>query len=144
MPCDITVTASQRVWAWVPRQQSRGAGRQCRVTSGIMASLNLLAPLGLQWPPPLHHLQPCPSASTAGTEQDPGDSPQGHRGCSLMLTFALSSPACVLCGRADVDPDICGRTFAKSGIRVHEFCLVSSPPKAPYSCLPGMLLSFLA
>ncbi|XP_019467934.1 PHD finger protein 7-like [Meleagris gallopavo] len=32
--------------------------------------------------------------------------------------------ACVLCGRADVDPDICGRMFAKSGIRVHEFCLI--------------------
>ncbi|XP_021240140.1 PHD finger protein 7-like [Numida meleagris] len=33
-------------------------------------------------------------------------------------------PACVLCGRADADPAICGRTFDNSGIRVHEFCLI--------------------
>ncbi|XP_021240688.1 uncharacterized protein LOC110392710 [Numida meleagris] len=33
-------------------------------------------------------------------------------------------PACVLCGRADADPAICGRTFDQSGIRVHEFCLM--------------------
>ncbi|XP_021240611.1 PHD finger protein 7-like isoform X2 [Numida meleagris] len=31
--------------------------------------------------------------------------------------------ACVLCGRADVDPNICGRTFSDSGVCVHEFCL---------------------
>ncbi|XP_021250136.1 PHD finger protein 7-like isoform X2 [Numida meleagris] len=33
-------------------------------------------------------------------------------------------PACVLCGREDVDPDICGRTFEQYGFVVHEFCLM--------------------
>ncbi|XP_025000167.1 PHD finger protein 7-like isoform X2 [Gallus gallus] len=32
--------------------------------------------------------------------------------------------ACVLCRRADVNPDICGRTFAESDLCVHEFCLL--------------------
>ncbi|XP_031413540.1 uncharacterized protein LOC104916722 isoform X2 [Meleagris gallopavo] len=40
---------------------------------------------------------------------------------------STEEPVCVLCGRADVDRDICGRTFDESEIRVHEFCLVSSP-----------------
>ncbi|OXB51204.1 hypothetical protein ASZ78_001108, partial [Callipepla squamata] len=30
---------------------------------------------------------------------------------------------CVLCGRADVDPDICGYLCATRGVRAHEFCL---------------------
>ncbi|XP_040516908.1 PHD finger protein 7-like [Gallus gallus] len=33
--------------------------------------------------------------------------------------------ACVrCCGRADVDPNVCGHTFFASGIHVHEFCLM--------------------
>lgn len=101
------------------REEER-AGRGSPATMGQVLS----APW--QGSQPLHHLQPCTSASIAGTEQDPGNSPQGRTKCSLLLTFALSFSVCVLCDRADVDPDICGRTFAKSGICVHEFCLVSS------------------
>uniref|UniRef100_H9H272 Uncharacterized protein n=1 Tax=Meleagris gallopavo TaxID=9103 RepID=H9H272_MELGA len=37
---------------------------------------------------------------------------------------STEEPVCVLCGRADVDRDICGRTFDESEIRVHEFCLI--------------------
>ncbi|XP_019469928.1 PHD finger protein 7-like [Meleagris gallopavo] len=33
-------------------------------------------------------------------------------------------PACMLCGRADDDPNIFGRTFGQGWIRVHEFCLI--------------------
>ncbi|XP_010704528.2 uncharacterized protein LOC104909419 [Meleagris gallopavo] len=33
-------------------------------------------------------------------------------------------PVCVLCGQADVDPDICGHMLFETGIRVHEFCLM--------------------
>uniref|UniRef100_A0A669PY43 PHD finger protein 7 n=1 Tax=Phasianus colchicus TaxID=9054 RepID=A0A669PY43_PHACC len=33
-------------------------------------------------------------------------------------------PVCVLCGRADVDPDICGPLLFESEIHVHEFCLM--------------------
>ncbi|XP_046765750.1 PHD finger protein 7-like [Gallus gallus] len=33
-------------------------------------------------------------------------------------------PVCALCGRADVDPNVCGHTFFASGIHVHEFCLM--------------------
>ncbi|XP_021237312.1 PHD finger protein 7-like isoform X2 [Numida meleagris] len=32
-------------------------------------------------------------------------------------------PVCMLCRRAEVDPDICGRTFAVSGFCAHHFCL---------------------
>ncbi|POI25023.1 hypothetical protein CIB84_011227 [Bambusicola thoracicus] len=47
---------------------------------------------------------------------------------SLLVVEAdggqIWTTVCVLCGWADVDPDICGGTFAKSGIRVREFCLI--------------------
>ncbi|XP_052536756.1 PHD finger protein 7-like [Tympanuchus pallidicinctus] len=33
-------------------------------------------------------------------------------------------PACMLCGRAEDDPNIFGRTFGQGWIRVHEFCLI--------------------
>ncbi|XP_048783370.1 PHD finger protein 7-like isoform X6 [Lagopus muta] len=36
---------------------------------------------------------------------------------------------CMLCRRADVDPNICGRTFAESDLCVHEFCLLFSLKK---------------
>ncbi|XP_021237604.1 PHD finger protein 7-like, partial [Numida meleagris] len=52
-------------------------------------------------------------------------------------------PACILCGRADADPVICGRTFDQSGIRVHEFCLMFAhidfeerPTQQGTVCLP--------
>lgn len=78
----------------------------------------------------------------------------GPARCSLLLIFALSSPVCMLCRQADVDPNICGRTFAQSGLYVHEFCLVSSnaqwllPPSCQGCSLPFcpneiLLCSFL-
>ncbi|XP_021239965.1 PHD finger protein 7-like isoform X2 [Numida meleagris] len=48
----------------------------------------------------------------------------GPARCSPLLTFALSSPVCVLCGRDDFDLDIYGRTFNQCGFLVHEFCLM--------------------
>ncbi|XP_040512354.1 PHD finger protein 7-like isoform X2 [Gallus gallus] len=32
-------------------------------------------------------------------------------------------PVCVLCRRAQVNPDICGQTFANDGLCAHQFCL---------------------
>ncbi|XP_040551226.1 PHD finger protein 7-like [Gallus gallus] len=32
-------------------------------------------------------------------------------------------PVCVLCRRAQVNPDICGETFANGGLCAHQFCL---------------------
>ncbi|NWT41165.1 G2E3 ligase, partial [Chroicocephalus maculipennis] len=32
-------------------------------------------------------------------------------------------PACMLCRRAEADPDICGRKLQKHGLCFHEFCL---------------------
>jgi len=60
----------------------------------------------------------------------PGDGPQRHPAlpgahcCSRLLS--PSSPVCVLCRRAQVNPDICGETFANGGLCAHQFCLVSS------------------
>lgn len=47
--------------------------------------------------------------------------------CQLLTAFALSSPACMLCGQIDVDPSICGPKHVDFGICVHAFCAVSSP-----------------
>ncbi|XP_063204124.1 PHD finger protein 7 isoform X2 [Chroicocephalus ridibundus] len=43
--------------------------------------------------------------------------------CSFLVPFALSPPACMLCRRAEADPDICGRKLQKHGLCAHEFCL---------------------
>ncbi|XP_042655791.1 histone-lysine N-methyltransferase 2D-like [Tyto alba] len=43
--------------------------------------------------------------------------------CSFPLSFALSPPACMLCGRAEADPDICGYKLQKRGLCAHLFCL---------------------
>uniref|UniRef100_A0A8C2SVP9 RING-type domain-containing protein n=1 Tax=Coturnix japonica TaxID=93934 RepID=A0A8C2SVP9_COTJA len=56
---------------------------------------------------------------------------------SPLLLFALSSPVCMLCRRADVHEDICGPLLGDSGLRVHKFCLVSSLG-APSIFQPGM------
>ena len=76
-----------------------------------------------------------PFPSTASSQHGrhragPWGQPSGTSGpasCSPLLAFALSSAVCALCGRADVDPNVCGHTFFASGIHVHEFCFVSSP-----------------
>uniref|UniRef100_A0A8D0FLS2 RING-type domain-containing protein n=1 Tax=Strix occidentalis caurina TaxID=311401 RepID=A0A8D0FLS2_STROC len=43
------------------------------------------------------------------------------------VAFALSPPACMLCGRAAADPDICGHKIQQQGLCAHVFCLVSAP-----------------
>uniref|UniRef100_A0A8D0F0N2 Uncharacterized protein n=1 Tax=Strix occidentalis caurina TaxID=311401 RepID=A0A8D0F0N2_STROC len=53
--------------------------------------------------------------------------------CSFPLAFALSPPACVLCGRAAADPDLCGHKLEKQGLCAHLFCLVSAP-RLPPAC----------
>ena len=60
----------------------------------------------------------------------------------IPAAFALSPPACMLCRRAEADPDICGCKRAKRGLCAHTYCLVSSPG-APSSFLPGMVPSLL-
>ena len=110
-----------------------GQGPSASLARGPSLGCGCLGPAMAPSPPP-------PPASTAGTEQDPGDSPQGgtpgpppaaHR-CSR---FALSSAVCVLCGRADVNPDTFGRIFDQIWFWVHEFCLVSSLEQS--SLFPG-------
>ena len=51
--------------------------------------------------------------------------------CSALVAFALPSAACVLCGRADADPDIYGEKSQDNGVCTHENCLVSSPGAVP-------------
>ncbi|XP_033369751.1 uncharacterized protein LOC117244298 [Parus major] len=43
--------------------------------------------------------------------------------CSCPLPLALSPAACVLCRRAEADPDICGDKLEKYGLYAHLFCL---------------------
>ncbi|OXB62584.1 hypothetical protein ASZ78_004537, partial [Callipepla squamata] len=38
----------------------------------------------------------------------------------------MREPACVLCGRTDADPEICGATHVDFGMCVHVFCMVFS------------------
>jgi len=103
-----------------------GTGPLCSSARGPSLGCGCLGPAVAPSPPP-------PPASTAGTERDPGDN-LGPARCSPLLAFALSSAVCVLCGRADVDPNICGHTLDEKGIRVHQYCLVSSLVLLPDSC----------
>ncbi|OXB64333.1 hypothetical protein ASZ78_004966 [Callipepla squamata] len=41
----------------------------------------------------------------------------------ISQIYCRNCSACVLCGRADVDPDICGYLCANRGVHAHEFCL---------------------
>uniref|UniRef100_A0A8B9RSI8 PHD finger protein 7 n=1 Tax=Accipiter nisus TaxID=211598 RepID=A0A8B9RSI8_9AVES len=50
---------------------------------------------------------------------------------SALVAFALLSAVCVLCGRADADPDIYGEKSQDNGVCTHENCLVSFPGAAP-------------
>uniref|UniRef100_A0A8B9STI7 PHD finger protein 7 n=1 Tax=Anas platyrhynchos TaxID=8839 RepID=A0A8B9STI7_ANAPL len=47
--------------------------------------------------------------------------------CSVIVAYALPSPVCVLCNRADEDPDIYGQKSVNHGLCTHENCLVSFP-----------------
>uniref|UniRef100_A0A8D0F656 PHD finger protein 7-like n=1 Tax=Strix occidentalis caurina TaxID=311401 RepID=A0A8D0F656_STROC len=52
--------------------------------------------------------------------------PPAPQRCSFPAPFSLSAPACVLCRRAEADPDICGPKRVKKGLCTHKYCLVSS------------------
>lgn len=122
--------APRQAWGWAPLLLGKGAQ------------------LGLRLPWACHGPFPSTASSQHGRHRaGPWGQPPGTPGpasCSPLLTFALSSAACVLCRRADVNPDICGRTFAESDLCVHEFCLVSSSPQGllPASCQGCSLPSF--
>ncbi|XP_052556863.1 PHD finger protein 7-like [Tympanuchus pallidicinctus] len=51
-------------------------------------------------------------------------------------------PVCVLCGRAQVNPDICGQTFASGGLCAHEFCLVFANGLLQWRCPAGEIFGF--
>ncbi|XP_068035227.1 PHD finger protein 7-like [Anomalospiza imberbis] len=56
-------------------------------------------------------------------------------------------PACMLCRRAEADPDMCGDKLEKYGLCAHVFCLalpgaVGLPGEAPRLLLMGLLGSF--
>uniref|UniRef100_A0A803XM25 PHD finger protein 7 n=1 Tax=Meleagris gallopavo TaxID=9103 RepID=A0A803XM25_MELGA len=51
-------------------------------------------------------------------------------------------PVCVLCRRAQVNPDICGQTFASSGLCAHEFCLVFANGLLEWRCPVGGIFGF--
>ena len=105
--------APRQAWGWAPLLLGKGAQ------------------LGLRLPWACHGPFPSTASSQHGRHRaGPWGQPSGTSGpasCSPLLAFALSSAVCALCGQADVDPDICGHTLFETGIRVHEFCLVSSP-----------------
>ncbi|XP_072184223.1 uncharacterized protein [Excalfactoria chinensis] len=46
--------------------------------------------------------------------------------CTVLTAFALSYPACMLCGQTDADPDICGPKHLDYGICAHAFCMAFS------------------
>uniref|UniRef100_A0A663MKD5 RING-type domain-containing protein n=1 Tax=Athene cunicularia TaxID=194338 RepID=A0A663MKD5_ATHCN len=87
-----------------------------------------------------HGPPPCPSARQGQSRpsgQSLRDASPGPQRCSFPVAFALSPPACVLCGRAAADPDICGHKIQQHGLCAHVFCLVSV--RLP---LTGLLCSF--
>ncbi|XP_019467060.1 PHD finger protein 7-like [Meleagris gallopavo] len=51
-------------------------------------------------------------------------------------------PVCVLCRRAQVNPDICGRTFANGGLCAHEFCLFFADGLLEWRCPMGGIFGF--
>lgn len=50
--------------------------------------------------------------------------------CSVIVAYVLPSLVCVLCNRADEDPDIYGQKSENRGLCTHENCLVSFPQVA--------------
>uniref|UniRef100_A0A8U7P2J0 PHD-type domain-containing protein n=1 Tax=Corvus moneduloides TaxID=1196302 RepID=A0A8U7P2J0_CORMO len=115
--------AAQPCWGWEPPSSPRGAqlGR------------------GQLWGRPCPRCPLLPKASRPAHQ--PGrqgqSSPWGRccglrapQRCSCPVPLALSPAACLLCRRAEADPDICGDKREKHGLRAHVFCLVSctGPP----------------
>uniref|UniRef100_A0A8D0FSV3 PHD-type domain-containing protein n=1 Tax=Strix occidentalis caurina TaxID=311401 RepID=A0A8D0FSV3_STROC len=86
--------------------------------------------------------------SPSGTDQAPGDNPSGTlppalQRCSFPPAFALSPPACTLCGWAVADLDLCGQKIEREKFCAHLFCLVSVPRLSPAcrQALPATLSS---
>ncbi|XP_038005362.1 PHD finger protein 7-like [Motacilla alba alba] len=114
------------------RQREAGAAQPCRgwkpPSSPSGAQLGQGAAPGTAVPataPARQGLQPCPSARRGQS------SPWGRcccrlrapQRCSCPLPLALSPAACVLCRRAEADPDICGDKLEKCGLCAHVFCM---------------------
>uniref|UniRef100_A0A8C8B5H9 G2/M phase-specific E3 ubiquitin-protein ligase n=1 Tax=Otus sunia TaxID=257818 RepID=A0A8C8B5H9_9STRI len=88
------------------------------------------------------------SSGFSSSKQALGDNPSrtfppAPQRCSFPTAFALSLPACVLCGRAAADPDLCGRKLEKQGLCAHLFCLVSAPRLPPQQNKELGLMGFL-
>uniref|UniRef100_A0A8C3MMV3 Uncharacterized protein n=1 Tax=Geospiza parvula TaxID=87175 RepID=A0A8C3MMV3_GEOPR len=85
---------------------------------------------------------PALPVSQAGTEQPWGRcccrlrAPQS---CSCPVPLALSPAACMLCRRAEADPDMCGDKLQKGGLCAHVFCMVSGSGRSLHHC-NGQLL----
>lgn len=117
-----TPTTRQKGSGGLPEAERGGKGRQGLPSHHGASSLCSLAGVPAPPPPPAMYLsQHC--RHRAGSWEQPSGT---HKVLTAAHICSFLFSVCVLCGRADVDPDICGRTFAKSGICVHEFCLVSS------------------
>ena len=117
--------AAQLCWGWEPPSSPRGAqlGR------------------GQLWGRPCPRCPLLPKASRP--VHQPGkqgqSSPWGRccglrapQRCSCPVPLALSPAACLLCRRAEADPNICGDKREKHGLCAHVFCLVSctGPPSS--------------
>uniref|UniRef100_A0A8C3BB34 PHD-type domain-containing protein n=1 Tax=Cairina moschata TaxID=8855 RepID=A0A8C3BB34_CAIMO len=64
---------------------------------------------------------------TLGPNRPLGTVPQGllaPQRCSMTEPFSLSLPACMLCGRVDVDVNVCGQTYELDGLCVHLYCMI--------------------
>uniref|UniRef100_A0A8D0FY43 RING-type domain-containing protein n=1 Tax=Strix occidentalis caurina TaxID=311401 RepID=A0A8D0FY43_STROC len=111
-------------------QHSRGA------VGAVSVGLSTVAEGGSACNAPSSPQPPALALSPSGTEQAPGDNPSGTfppapQRCSFPLAFALSPPVCMLCGRAQADPDLCGEKIEKEVLCAHLICLVSAPGLPP-------------
>uniref|UniRef100_A0A8U8BNK4 PHF7/G2E3-like PHD zinc finger domain-containing protein n=1 Tax=Geospiza parvula TaxID=87175 RepID=A0A8U8BNK4_GEOPR len=59
--------------------------------------------------------------------------------CSCPVPLALSPAACMLCRRAEADPDMCGDKLQKGGLCAHVFCMVSGSGQNHHVGLMGFL-----
>uniref|UniRef100_A0A8D0EVB8 PHD-type domain-containing protein n=1 Tax=Strix occidentalis caurina TaxID=311401 RepID=A0A8D0EVB8_STROC len=68
---------------------------------------------------------PVPQGWSKGLGDNPaGTLPPAPQRCSFPPAFALSPPACVLCGRAEADLDLWGKKIEREEFCAHLFCLL--------------------
>uniref|UniRef100_A0A8C3B9L1 Uncharacterized protein n=1 Tax=Cairina moschata TaxID=8855 RepID=A0A8C3B9L1_CAIMO len=87
----------------------------------------LLGPLCLLGPFPSTASGPAHQPAWQGQNRPLGTVPQGllaPQRCSMTEPFSLSLPACMLCGRVDVDVNVCGQTYELDGLCVHLYCMI--------------------